>query len=421
MHPPGAQADPESLVVVAKAWGRRQSGVVRSVYLPGRASLVQGEPSDDFALGYVVEGLYVGGVGFNEAEPLGFGGAKPRLAPHLWAAACSLPAAPLSGESLRSSLVDGAGIGGVGLLPLQRQTRKLLAIRHDPRDSLGRLLQLGRIELDEVVQDLSCLLALGALRLGSVAGGGDTPRRPRPPPRPPSRVVHAERVEARPGRSRAVTGAQLEKLRVRLQRELDIISAADDWTVVGANAAMGSDAVERACERMTRRYARLMEDERLPAQVQDLAQAVHARVLLAVTRIQDGRPAVIEAAFGDPMEEGKRYLNEGEFENAQKCFTLARQQTASPASSAWLGWAIYNDRTRPEIARRAKGRELIELAESMSEHAPDPLYLLARVEVLEGELLRAWNHLEKLMKVAPDHRDGRALLIEVRSQIHQDS
>jgi hypothetical protein len=421
LHPPGARADAESLAVVAKAWGRKRSGVVRSVYLPGRASLIAGEPSDDFALTYVVEALYVGGAGFNEAEPLGHGRPAPRLAPHLWTAAGSLSPAPLGDEALRNTLVDGAGVGGVGLLPINPQTRKLLAIRHDPRDSLGRLLQMGGIDLDEVREDLGRLLVLGALRLRPSGGRGERPRRPRPPPPPPAREAAPERVVARAARSRAVSATQLEKLRVRLQRELDVIAAADDWTVVGASASMGSEAVGRACERMTRRYARLMEDDRLPGDVQDLAQAIHARVLLAVSRIQDGRPEVVEVAFGDPIQEGQRFLNEGEFVNAAKCFTLARQQTGSPIAGAWLGWAIYNDRGRPEIARRAKGRELIELAESMSEYAPDPIYLLARVEFLEGELLRAWNHLEKLMKIAPDHVDGRALLLEVRSEIHQDS
>lgn len=420
LHPPGARADAESLAVVAKAWGRKRSGVLRSVYLPGRASLVGGEPSDDFALSYAVEAIYVGGVGFNEAEPLGSGRPRARLAPHLWTAAGSLPRVQLSEAELRSTLVDGAGIGGVGLLPLSAQTRKLLAIRHDPRDSLGRLLQMGQIQLGEVREDLSRLILLGALRLRAGAGGGPQPRRPRPPPRPPARQA-PERVVARAGRPRAVSPAKLEKLRVRLQRELDVVEAADDWTVVGASASMGSEAVERACERMTRRYAKLMEDERLPGDLQDLAQAIHARVVLAVTRIQEGKAGSSALSIGDPIQEGKRYLNAGEFENAQKCFTLAKQQTGSPVAGAWLGWAIYNDRGRPEIARRAKGRSMIELAESMSEFSPDPMYLLARVEFLEGDLLRSWNRLEKLMKVAPDHVDGRALLLEVRSEIHQES
>ena len=418
LHPPGARADAESLAVVAKAWGRKRSGVLRSVYLPGRASLIGGEPSDDFALAYAVEGIYVGGVGFNPAEPLGHGRPTARLAPHLWTAAGTLPTPELGQRQLAATLVDGASIGGLGLLPVGAETRKLLAIRHDPRDSLARLLRMGSIELDEVRDELGRLLLLGVVRLRAAAGGGQQPRRPRPPPRP---APQPERVVARARRARAVSPAKLEKLRVRLQRELEVISNADDWTVVGASASMGSEAVERACERMTRRYARLMGDQRLPEDIQDLAQAIHARVVLAVQRIQDGRPSAVTQAFGDPLEEGKRFLNQGQFENAEKCFTLAKQQTGSPVATAWLGWAIYNDTGRPEVGRRAKGREMLELAESMSEFAPDPMYLLARVEFLEGELLRSWNRLEKLMKVAPDHVDGRALLLEVRTEIHQEN
>ena len=431
LHPAGGVADPDSLALVAKAWGAKKSGVIRCDHLPGRGLLLHGEPRDDDSLKFLVQVLYVGGARFVDGDAFAQR-PKPRLAAHLWAAASGLAArSPMGEAQLSDILVDGPAIQSVGLFPLEPDTRKLLAVRHDPREDLGTLLDHSGLSLKAVASDLGTLLALGALRLRSSAGGGARPRRaswslkkgrpptPPPPRRPPPRASKVSKLER--ARTRATPSRQkIEQLRTRLRRELGVVRDADDWTVVGANARMPREAIERACERMTGRYAKLMDDDRLPGDVRDLAQEIHARVLLAVGRISEGRAARGPTITGDPLEEGKRMIGEGRFELATKCFAKARQDTGSPIAQAWLGWSIYADPSRPEGDRRRKGRDLIEMALNSADFLPDPIYLMARVEYLEGDLVRSWNWLEKLMKIAPDHVDGRALLLDVRGQINKE-
>ncbi len=281
-----------------------------------------------------------------------------------------------------------------------------------------------------IAEDLATLVTLGALRLRQPAGGGARPRRSswslkkgtrpesKPPPRRPPPKAKPERAVRRPSEA---SRKKIQQLNARLLRELDLVNAADDWTVIGANARMPRENIERACERMTSRYAKLMDDDRLPGHVRDLAQEIHARVLLAVGRIQDGKAeAASTVVMGDPLEEGQRLFREGRIDLALKCFAKARQDTGSPIAQAWLGWMIYNDPSRPRGDRRRKGRDLVEMAVSSAEFLPDPIFLMARIEFLEGDLLRSWNRLEKLMKLAPDHVDGRALLLEVRQEINKE-
>lgn len=431
LHPHGGVADGEGLALVARVWGTRKSGVIRSDHVDGRALLIQGEPRDLESLEFLVRAVYVGGLRFTDGDAFSRR-PDPTLAAHLWHAAATLRGADIGPEALDSTLVDGPAIQGVGLFPLTPATRKLLAIRHDPRDSLADLLEHSTLRLKEVAEDLGALVTLGALRLRQGAGGGSRPRRSSwslkkdsgvekaVPPR--RRPASGQKQKAKVARRAATPSRQkIGTLRARLERELDVVRAADDWTVVGANARMPSEAIERACERMTSRYAKLMDDDRLPGDVRDLAQEVHARVLLAVGRIQDGKASSGgSAVVGDLLEEGKRLFAEGRTELALKCFAKARQDTGSPVAQAWLGWSIYNDSTRPEGDRRRKGRDLVEMAVSSSDFLPDPLYLMARIEYLEGDLLRSWNWLEKLMKLDPEHVEGRALLFDVRTQINKD-
>ena len=68
LHPTGGVADPETLALIARAWGGKKSGVVRSSHLHGRALLLSGEPRDDEDLVFVVRVLYVGGASFSDGD-----------------------------------------------------------------------------------------------------------------------------------------------------------------------------------------------------------------------------------------------------------------------------------------------------------------------------------------------------------------
>ena len=408
-HPAGAAADLETLQAVARAWAQRQNGFVRTA--TDRVVLLAGEPRDEADLRSLVRLLYVGGVEIRPADSFG-NRAQARLAPHLWFAAGTLADAHAPDDAaLDATLVDGPTIVGVGRLPISNELRRLLAFRDDPRASLRRLLAEAATTLSTVRDDLARVIALGALRLRRSAGGGTRPR-PKRPRRAPESTPRAT--------SRHLNERKIEQVRARLERELGLITDADDWTVVGVSPGMPRAAIERACERTTTRYARMMEDDRLPPPVRDLALQMHARVLLSVGRISEGRAETSVVSMTNPLEQGKKLLDEGRHELAAKCFAKARQDTGSPVATAWLGWAIYSGAPRTDEAALLRGRELVELATNTSDFLADPAYLMARIDFQEGNLVRSWNWLEKAMKIEPDHKAGGALLLKVRAEINKE-
>lgn len=120
------------------------------------------------------------------------------------------------------------------------------------------------------------------------------------------------------------------------------------------------------------------------------------------------------AVQADPLGEGRKRLNVGDFANAVKCFALARKRAETAQNIALLGWALYNDPTRLRRRRTQKGLELLTLAESMGGFAGEVQLLRARVELLEGDLVRAWNRLDRLHSLDPADEQARELLAQVR-------
>ncbi|MCP4807829.1 MAG: hypothetical protein GY913_09845 [Proteobacteria bacterium] len=412
-HPEGAVADEETLQALARAWALKQSAFVRSQRVEGRAVLLNGEPRDPADLELLVRMVYAGAVEVRQADS--FGSRVPAtLAPHLWHAAGTLAGQHVvDSSSLDATLVDGPTIIGVGLLPISHELRRLLAFRDNPRATLRHLLVEAATRVEVLGDELSRVIALGALRLRKGTGGGTRPRPGRPRRKEKPRAV-------RPTATAPLGHRKVEQMRARLEREIGLITDADDWTVVGVSPGMPPTAIQRACERMTDRYARMMDDERLPDEVRDLAQEIHARVLLSVGRINEGNASAPPLSMTDPMAQGHRFLEEGRPDLATKCFAKARQDTSSPMASAWLGWAVFASAGVQDVAARQKGRELVELATNTSDFLADPAYLMARIDFQEGNLVRSWNWLEKAMKIEPDHQAGGALLLQVRAEINKE-
>ncbi len=80
---------------------------------------------------------------------------------------------------------------------------------------------------------------------------------------------------------------------------------------------------------------------------------------------------------------------------------------------------MYNDPSRPVETRRAKGREHMDLADNISTNS-DAAFLLARADIVEGELVRAWNRLELLVNARPDYVEARHLLTQVQKDVRKD-
>jgi hypothetical protein len=399
LHPQGIKPELEALRMLARLWAQRRTGVLRSPHMRGEARIIEGRAARPQDRTWIVQAAYVGGVEVHACNVLAVPGLD--LLPELWACAMALanPSAVLG--ALDASLVERSAARRLDELPLAVATRRLLSGQRRPDQDLRHLCQVSGIAPEAVAQELSALVALGLFRLRRAAG---RTRRAR---------LHTV-TPAQPGDNR-----QIQALRKRLEREWGLLADADDWTVVGVSQHMDAEVIRRACERMLGRYAQVASREDLPEDVRELARSIHNRVERAVGEIRAGRAltSTQRRLHEDPLSEGRRRLAAGDFANAARCFTMARNQGESALNVALLGWALYNDPGRPREARTERGMELLGLAESMGGHAHDVQLLRARAESAEGDLVRAWTRLDRILETDPDHTDARVLLTEVRQRL----
>jgi tetratricopeptide (TPR) repeat protein len=200
----------------------------------------------------------------------------------------------------------------------------------------------------------------------------------------------------------------------RLQREWQLLEDATDHVVLGISPGMSEEVVRQACQRMSRRYKRLAAQSELEPEARELARQIHQRVRTAIERVRAG---TTKTEIPNPFEQGQAAIRAGKWEIALKYFVLARKQDDDPRNLAWFGWAMYNDLSRPKDRRQDKGREHMELAESMSVNSPDAAFLLARADLQEGQLMQAATRLNRLIRQFPEHDGARQLLVQVQKDI----
>ena len=423
--------DGESLARVAQVWASEQTGAFRSHTLSGRAIVVQGEPRDGQARVWLDKAIREGPVQFTPVTTFGH---TPHLtiAGMLWGLACELASTSSLQRNRHGLLVDGVAARGMMRLPLSEPVRKLLEIRSDPSEDLENLLRRSEVDREAVWFELAALITLGALKLRfpaaakpyaetpSPAPAGRAPSKPPPPPTPlpPPPPPPPPTESSSPGREKIADG-ELEKqamIQKRLQREWAVIEEANDHVVLGITPQMNEETRASACNRMEQRYRKLAEDEGLNDLSRELAQNILARVQVAIERVEQGKAS---SFVGDPFEQGKVAAAQGDWETALKLFALARSKSDNPVYRAWFGWALYNDPSRPVETRRAKGREHMDLADNISTNS-DAAFLLARADIVEGELVRAWNRLELLVNARPDYVEARHLLTQVQKDVRKD-
>ena len=377
--------------------------MLSSPHVPGTARLAEGRPVDDRALQIAIRIAYVGGGEFKPMDVLA--GTSVELSGDLWQ--CALAAA--NPESLRAAVdaawVQRSSATAAARLPIDRSTRRVLAQPNNPRLSLLDLVAGADVPIARVDRELSALVALGFYRLRRAAAQGR--KRPRSVP------LRDRTPIARSGDAMVVR---------RLQRDWQVVRDADDWTVIGASPTMDAETVARACKRMLDRYSQAARDPKASPEARDLATKIRMRVKEAVRNVQSGRAITqVEARLRqDPMGEGRARAKAAEWSVAAKCFAVARRMAETAQNVAWLGWAVYNDPTRPEERRKERGLELLALAESMGGHAGEVQLLRARAEAAEGDFVRAWTRLERLVEQDPDDEEARVLLRTVKDQVRRD-
>ena len=81
---------------------------------------------------------------------------------------------------------------------------------------------------------------------------------------------------------------------------------------------------------------------------------------------------------------------------------------STPATRAWMGWAVYNDPSRPEAHRHTAGRMLLRAA--AAEGSLDALVLMGRTLALEGKTEQARARAQAVLEADPSHAEAKELL-----------
>lgn len=399
-HPAGKPV-PESMRAVALAWAEGRSGYLR--FARDRVQLIHGEPADERQLQDLVFALY-------EADTPRFIDATvpgkpvpPALPYELWTAAKRLvDRGDLKGKA-RGRLVPGPVFSRLAAFPMCSQTRRLLTRADQRKVRLGDTVRFEREVRMQVLDEVCALIVLDVVRLQAPVARPARPARTRAP------VAQVEvKVDAATAR--------------RILREVEQLADADDWTVLGCSPSMPKERVVQAAERMLARYTAYASHPRLAGEAQDAARRIVARVDRALTNVQRGKASrtgsTLTPAIAFP--EGKAQVEQGEFANAVKCFAVAHQaEPMSAKNMAWLGFALYFDETRPITSRQGKGRRFLDKALQMGTCPGDANYLMAKVLYADGELVRAWNHLDAALRAEPTHRAARELHTTIQREIRR--
>lgn len=375
---------------------------------------MHGEPRDLHSLELLDLALEEPGVTFQRGEVFGRT-PTPRLAAPLWEAAKAVARPKKLGP--RTMLMARTGLDRVQAFELSQATLSLLACQKHGEAPLGGLIRMDRTDREEVLQELGCLVALGLFETRRL----EQPQRAQAEALRPSHSI--EEVYGR----RSVPVATADRvsdpaLVRRLRSEIERLRGVDDNTLLGLPPRLSADETEAHLRRVIRRYASLAKAHDTGEPARGLAEKLLGEMTGAAERLRSGkgRRASSKVNPKTALQDGKAQLQRGEFTLAAQFFAVARNhEPYNAANLAWLGWAVFNDPSRDLDTRRQRGRRLMEEAERLGRAGGDALFLQARADVLEGELVRAWTRLEELCRANPDHDAGAALLAQVKRDVRK--
>ena len=325
-------------------------------------------------------------------------------------------------------------------LPLGAPTVRLLEARPRTR-SLGEQLEQLTIQSFDVGAEIHALVRLGLIgvqracaRRVQVVPDKRGPAAAVAAARPRDARAAARRANARPkmtidakpsggarqvkpttrAPTRSVSGADDEVANMllmrRLKREVEALSGADDWTVLGVARNSSPDRVSAAGRRMRGRYGALVDDLSRSTEIRHLAKQICERVDVAIKRLDKLRD-------GDPIEEeafrrGRVALGAGRAAEAVRYLTRARDRNLNSARNlAWLGWALHQDPASSDD----DALEMLQLAEQFnSAKLSDPVILRARFDLDRGRYGAAEDRLARLLRKYPDLVEARQLFVKAR-------
>jgi len=398
-HHPAKRAVQPSLRAVTRAWAQGESGFLRFGH--NRVPLLHGEPASADTLQAIVYALYAEDTPSFTPSPVPGKPIPPKLATELWAAALSLSdRATLKGRA-RCRIGADVNFDRLNAFPIDRLTARFLGKCRDSKVRLGDSVRFDKHERMGILDDLVALEVLGVVKLQA----------------PKQRPIQGAPQAAQEPRVQVDVGTER-----RLRREFEILADADAWTVLGCTPGMGSEKIDQAARRMASRYRQLSQDHRVSPGGQATAKRILARILEAAMEINSGTAKRSPARQLNPhtaFEEGLAQIDAGAYDNALKCFALAqKEQPHSARLQAWLGYALYHDFSR-DLSRQRQGVRMIKKALDMGHGNGDPAYLMAKILHGDGELVRAWNYLDKVLKKHPAHKRAAALRDQVQKEIRR--
>lgn len=394
--------DLQAFELLSALWRRRRSGVIRETGT-GQvlATLHRGDPRSPQGLSRLQRALRDGGVTFSPGPEQGTAPVF-NLGPALLAAARRTPAPLALREHLDQLLVGRAGERRVVSLPLSRSLDRLLQRTRGPDTTLGRLLRMEQVGVEEVEEELGALVQMGLFRLRPVVGTqAAAPRAPRPQPGPAP--------QARAPRSESAQRARVATVARHIRETAERLQTLNDWEVIGIPEGSERSMILRAARRQVGRYQALVDEEALEAAERALAQQILDRVREAANRLLEGHTEGSTPA----MQLADAALAREEYAKAARHLAVARADDPMNALVLGkLGWALYMCKGQ-SAAVRERGREQLELALSMDASEGELLYLSARVDAEEGLRRRAISKVQRLLRDDPSHAGARQLRAEL--------
>ncbi len=418
------QAHPYALETLARVWRQGLSGLIT---LPDGVSfpVCEGGLINPNNLPLLEQGLTASGMRFFPGTVFGLGDWYT-VGQSLWSAARTRTQPGFYAQHQRMLLKPRPNAARAGMLPISDATRTLLSDRRTGLP-LRRHLSLLRLQPQSIEQDIEVLYLLGLYRF---VPGRPKPRRTMPlkglPPPTATRSgtpSHAglHSASQRSGGRRAVADPKLkERMELRrLKREVETLTKADDWTVLGIQPTTDARRIEEAGTRMQTRYAELANTHTNPT-ARNLAQQIGTCVVSSL----DSLRALLEVyrTFGTPSEpssreeiafrEGFSALRRRDSKRALQLFLAAYDECMqSSRNLAYLGWATFQHHGSSQLD---SATEYLQLADSLQPGVPQTQFFLATVESKQGNLERAEKRLTRLIKQGEGFEEAHSLYRQVR-------
>jgi predicted HicB family RNase H-like nuclease/CheY-like chemotaxis protein len=419
---PAGQAHPYALETLARVWRQGLSGEL--VLGRQKVLLCEGGLVNSSHLPILERGLLRGGLQFSPSSVSALGDWYS-VGMALWNAARTRTTEDFYVKHQNLVLKARPNSSRTDALPLGEATQQLLSNQRREQ-TLRRHLSALKLQPKMVEQDLEVLYLLGLYRFVARTRSPRTQSHLQglPPPSATRSMISATRSYSSSTMGRKGVDDQLKTrlLLKRLRREVETLSSADEWTVLGIQPTEDINLVTQAGERMASRYRNMaaettIEEARTLADTLRVRAEEAARVLTTLVEVFQtyGTPSDPHCREEVAFRKGLAMLLQDELGMSMRLFSAAcDERMQSPRNLAYLGWSTF--RHKGEAARE-EALELLQLSESLNNSAATTQLFLASIEDSAGEQDRAEERLGRLIRRGNASDEVHALYRKVRHKM----